>query len=182
MLLFVYVDNSNVWIEGRRASAVAKGLASSFQDAFDNNIVDPDWTYDFGRLYELACPSGAQVGRSLLLGSRPPANDSLWQKARDAEFEVELYDRNVTNKEKQVDTGLATRLLEDSYEHMASRAPDVMAVLVSGDRDYAPPLRSLTRRGISTRVVFWQHAVSRELKDAAGEFVDLGQHLNFLTR
>lgn len=182
MLLFVYVDNSNVWIEGRRASAVAKGMAASFQDAMDNGIVDGDWTYDFGRLYELACPDDAQVGRSLLLGSRPPENDSLWQKARDAEFEVELYDRNAANKEKQVDTGLATRLLEDSYEHMAARVPDVKVVLVSGDRDYAPPLRSLRRRDIATRVVFWDHAISRELKEAADEFVDLGPHLEFLTR
>jgi hypothetical protein len=136
VLLFVYVDNSNVWIEGRRASAVTKGLAPSFEDAMEQKIVDPSWTYDFGRLYELACPKGEQVGRSLLLGSRPPANDSLWQKARDADFEVEVFDRNAANKEKQVDTGLATRLLADSYEHMQPRLPDVMAVLVAGDGDY----------------------------------------------
>jgi hypothetical protein len=181
MVLFVYVDNSNVWIEGRRASAVAKGLAPSFQEAMDQKIVDPHWTYDFGRLYELACPSGEQIGRSLLLGSRPPENDSLWQRAREAAFEVEVYDRNVANKEKQVDTGLATRLVADSYEHMQSRVPDVMAVLVAGDGDYVPPIKDLQRRGIRVRVVFWRHAVSRELREAADEFEDLGPHLDFLS-
>lgn len=182
MLLFVYVDNSNVWIEGRRASAVAKGLAPSFHDAMDQNIVDPSWNYDFGRLYELACPSGEQIGRSILIGSRPPPNDSLWERARDASFEVEVYDRNAANREKQVDTGLATRLLADSFEHMQSRVPEVMAVLVAGDRDYVPPLRDLQRRGIKVRIVFWTHATSRELKELADDFVALDEHLDFLAR
>jgi hypothetical protein len=157
-------------------------MAPSFQDAFDLKIVDPGWTYDFGRLYELACPPDAQIGRSLLLGSRPPENDSLWDRARDASFEVEVYDRNAANKEKQVDTGLATRLLSDSYEHMQARLPEVMAVLVSGDGDYVPPVEDLQRRGIKVRVVFWEHAVSRELKETADEFVGLDGHLEYLTR
>lgn len=182
MIVFVYVDNSNVWIEGRRASAVARGLAPSFQDAFDDGIVDPEWAYDFGRLYELACPVDCQVGRTLLLGSRPPENDSLWDRARDASFEVEVYDRNASNKEKQVDTGLATRLLADSYRFMEARVPDVTAVLVSGDGDYVPPIKDLQDRGIKVRVVFWSHAVSRELREVADEFESLDEHLGFLTR
>lgn len=181
MVLFVYVDNSNVWIEGRRASAVANGLAPSFDASFAQNIVDPNWSYDFGRLYELACPGDVQIGRSILLGSRPPANDSLWQRARDANFEVEVYDRNAANKEKQVDTGLATKLLADSYEYMQARVPGVMAVLVAGDGDYVPPIRDLQRRGIKVRVVFWPHATSRELKEVADEFVGLDERLPFLT-
>lgn len=83
MVLFVYVDNSNVWIEGRRVSAVAKGLAHSHYEAQEHDILDPDWTYDFGRLYEFACPEGSKVGRSILFGSKPPPNDSLWDLARD---------------------------------------------------------------------------------------------------
>lgn len=38
MILFVYVDNSNVWVEGRHASAVAKGMAPSLQEAFDDKV------------------------------------------------------------------------------------------------------------------------------------------------
>lgn len=182
MILFVYVDNSNVWIEGRRASAVAKGMTPSFQDAFDDKVTDPSWTYDFGRLYELACADAEQVGRSLLLGSRPPANDSLWDMAQNAGFEVEVFDRNAANREKQVDTGLVTRMMSDSYEHMQTRVPDVMAVLFSGDRDYVPTVRDLQRRGIKVRVVFWTHAVSRELRETADEFISLDEHLDFLAR
>jgi hypothetical protein len=39
MALFVYVDNSNVWIEGMRVSAVRKGLAESPKDASRSEYV-----------------------------------------------------------------------------------------------------------------------------------------------
>lgn len=83
MTLYVYVDNSNLWIEGMRISAVRKGIASSPQEAMDRHITDQSWTYDFGRLYKAVCPEGSQIGRSSLFGSRPPANDSLWNLAHE---------------------------------------------------------------------------------------------------
>lgn len=60
MALFVYVDNSNVWIEGMRVSAVKKGMATSPQDAMNKKVSDQTWTYDFGRLYQAICPDTAQ--------------------------------------------------------------------------------------------------------------------------
>jgi hypothetical protein len=81
MAIFFYVDNSNVWIEGQRAGAVAKGLAADIYTAMNADILDYSWRYDFGRLYQLACPAGEKVGRSALFGSRPPPNDSLWDRA-----------------------------------------------------------------------------------------------------
>jgi hypothetical protein len=71
MTLYVYVDNSNIWIEGQRIQAVRQGLAPDIRAALRQNITAP-WTYDFGRLYDLLCPPGAPVGRSILFGSRPP--------------------------------------------------------------------------------------------------------------
>lgn len=88
MGLFVYVDNSNVWIEGQRVSAVATGLASDIVAAMTDGITDRTWSYDFGRLYDLACPSAEKIGRSVLFGSRPPPNDSLWDRAKDQGFQV----------------------------------------------------------------------------------------------
>jgi hypothetical protein len=76
----MYVDNSNVWIQ--RASAVAKGLAPDIHTAMSSGIFETTWRYDFGRLYQLACPAGETVGRSAIFGSRPPSNDSLWRRAR----------------------------------------------------------------------------------------------------
>jgi hypothetical protein len=67
MVLFVYVDNSNVWIEGGHIQAVRLGLATDPLDAARRRVT-PRWAYDFGRLYGLACPPGEQIGRSILFG------------------------------------------------------------------------------------------------------------------
>jgi len=41
VVLFVYVDNSNLWIEGMRVSAVRKGLAADAKDAMNRHISQP---------------------------------------------------------------------------------------------------------------------------------------------
>lgn len=179
MVLFVYIDNSNVWIEGQRASAVRKGMASSAWDAMNRDIKDHDWRYDFGRLYELACPPDAQIGRSILFGSRPPENDSLWGRARKEGFEVVVQDRNAANREKRIDTGITTVMLEDSFSYMNPERED-MAVLVAGDGDYIPAVESIRARGMGVRVVFWSHGTSRDLRAAADEFQPLDDHLDYL--
>lgn len=179
MALFVYVDNSTIWIEGQRLSAVKRGLAPNIGEAMARGITDRDWRYDFGRLYQLACPLDQAVGRSILFGSRPPSFDTLWTHAREQGFEVEVYDRNAANKEKRVDTGLVTVLLDDSYQHMRSERGD-MAVIVGGDGDYVPPAESITQRGIKLRVVCWRHATSGDLAGLADEYITLDGHLDEL--
>lgn len=178
MTLYVYVDNSNLWIEGRRVSAVRKGMAANAVEAMNRKITDGSWSYDFGKLYEAICPDTAMIGRSALFGSRPPANDSIWELAREKGFEVAVYDRNAANKEKQVDTAISTMMLEDSYEHMKEGD---RVVLVSGDRDYLPVIESLRRREIPTTVVFWEHATGRELKQEPVDYIALDSLFDHLT-
>lgn len=181
MALFVYVDNSNLWIEGMRVSAVKKGMAASALDAMNRKVTDHDWAYDFGRLYGAICPEAAQIGRSSLFGSRPPANDSMWKLAEHAGFEVRVYDRNFANKEKEVDSAITTTMLEDSFQHMNARRND-RVVLVAGDRDYVPPIESIRKRGFPTTVVFWSHATARDLRAAAYEHVALDSLFEHITR
>lgn len=182
MVLFVYVDNSNVWIEGMRVSAVRKGLAKSPADAMQRKITDHAWAYDFGRLYEAICPDTAQIGRSSLFGSRPPANDSLWALAERAGFEVSVFDRSIhTGKEKQVDSAISTQMLDDSYQHMKAERGD-RVVLLSGDLDYLPPVESLKNRGLPTTVVFWEHATARDLREHVDDFSPLDPLFEHITR
>jgi uncharacterized LabA/DUF88 family protein len=181
MTLYVYVDNSNIWIEGQRIQAVRQGFAPDIRSALHNDIKAP-WSYDFGRLYELACPPDQPVGRSIMFGSRPPANDSIWQRARDAEFQVEVFDRSFhTNKEKQVDVALSNTMIEDAILHMKAANGDI-AVLVAGDGDFLPTVHSLQNRGIRVRVVCWEHSTNRELRDTADQFIPLDPHFDHLTR
>src|SRR5262245_50319825 len=94
---FLYVDNSNVWIEGMHVSAVQTGLAPDIWIAQSEKICDYGWKLDFGRLFEFAGGQASDVGRAVLFGSRPPANDSLWAIAQSRGFEPIVYDRNAAN-------------------------------------------------------------------------------------
>lgn len=81
MANFLYVDNSNVWIEGMHVSAVKKGMAPDIWATQNERICDYEWKMDFGKLYEFAGGQSSEVGRAVLFGSRPPPNDTLWDVA-----------------------------------------------------------------------------------------------------
>jgi len=180
MAKYVYVDNSNVWIEGRRAAAVENNLAFDIVDALENKTFDPNWKYDFGKLLELVGGKKNGLKKAYLFGSRPPQNDSLWEAARQGGFEVVVEDRNAQNREKKIDTGIAVRMMEDSYECIADKNIDEM-ILVAGDKDYVPVVSSISRRGIRVVVYFWDHA-EVELKDHAALFFSLNRYIGEVTR
>jgi uncharacterized LabA/DUF88 family protein len=85
----------------------------------------------------------------------------------------------VSNREKKIDTQLAADVIADSYEWMEPGRDEIR--IVAGDSDYVPVVEKLRDRGFPCFVVFWDHA-SRELKDAATEFVPLDPHLADLRR
>lgn len=169
MALFVYVDYSNVWIEGMRFSAVRKGMAPTLGAAMREHITDQSWRLDFGRLYEAVCPGDAAIGRACLFGSRPPADDSIWAVARSRGFEVTVFDRNAFNREKGVDMEMGAQIIDDSYQWMKSDRGD-RVVLVSGDQDFLPIVGRLNARGFRTTAVFWEHAISGSLRNGVEAF------------
>ncbi len=174
MANFLYVDNSNVWIEGMHVAAVARGLAPDLRSAHRRDICAREWTIDFGRLLQFAGGARNQVGRAVLYGSRPPRNDSLWAAAQRQGFDVVVYDRNIRNKEKKVDTSISTDISCDSYELMNPENDEI--TLVAGDSDYVPTIQKMLGRGFEFYVVFWNHA-ARELKEVCTQFVSLNDHL-----
>jgi uncharacterized LabA/DUF88 family protein len=175
---YIYVDNSNLYIEGRRVAAVQSGLAANIFEAMKEGILDQGYVISFGKLHEFLCgPDKRQIKRVALFGSRPPPNDGIWTFAKKAGFELHLEDRNYANKEKKIDTGIATMLTKDAYKH--GNPEDDLFVLVAGDGDYVPTVNELRADGYKVEVVFWSHA-STELKDAATNFVSLDNHLEHL--
>lgn len=179
MANLLYVDNSNVWIEGMHVSAVDIGAAPDVWAAQKHRICDTDWRMDFGKLFQFAGGERKEVKRAVLFGSRPPANDSLWEAARRTGFEVVVYDRNIRNREKKVDTDIVATMMEDSYEIIDKDSDEI--TLVAGDADYVPAIEKLKKRGIRVFVVFWAHA-ARELREVATEFIDLDPYLQNLRR
>ena len=174
---FLYVDNSNVWIEGMHVAAVGSGAAPDIWAAQTLRITEP-FRIDFGRLYAFAGGQTSEVTRAVLYGSEPPANDSLWNAAKVGGFEVITYERNAANREKKIDTKIATDIVADSYRLLQ---PGDEVTLVAGDRDYVPVAEEITSREIPFHVVFWDHAAN-ELKNAASSFTSLNHMLDYLSR
>ncbi|MEW9308370.1 NYN domain-containing protein [Labrys neptuniae] len=175
---FVYVDNSNLYIEGRRVSAVAQGIASNIREAMEKGILDHGYTISFGKLYEFLCGRDKrEIKRAALFGSRPPPNDGIWQHAQKAGFTLHLEDRNYANKEKKIDTGIATLLTKDAYKE--GKPKQDVFVLVAGDSDYVPTIKALQEDGYIVEVVFWKHA-AKELRDVASKFIPLDDFLEAL--
>ena len=180
MANFLYVDNSNVWIEGMHVAAVANGLAASLEVALDRRICDKSWRIDFGRLFEFAGGEDDKVGRAVLYGSKPPPNDSLWAAAARQGFDPVIHERNAySGQEKKVDTNIVTDIMSDALELMD--ADEDVITLVAGDSDYVPTVEHLVSRDFIFDVCFWDHA-SGELKSSCSQFISLNPYLEYLQR
>lgn len=138
----IIVDNSNIWIEGMKYSASIKGLIS----ADGKEPCDYKWRIDFGNLLNKVA-EGKTIRKAILVGSRPPKNDSLWNTAQRRGFEVIVHDRNSENKEKAVDT----ELVAQGVELICTTGPAVLKIL-SGDSDFLPLVKIADGRGWETEM------------------------------
>lgn len=125
----IIVDNSNIWIEGMKYSAKVKGMPLT---AAGKEPCDFKWRIDFGKLLNVVS-EGKTIKKAILVGSRPPKNDSLWNAAKNKGFEVIVQDRNSQNKEKAVDT----KLVAKGVQIICTSTPAILKVL-SGDSDFGP--------------------------------------------
>lgn len=172
---FIYVDNSNFWIEGSRFSAVKKGMAKTLREASDNDKLDKSWRFDFGRLLEF---SSNNVGKAVLFGSKPPETDSIWNSAKQKGFEVVALDRHhISHKEKKVDTLICSQIMDDMYQLM-NEGDEV--ILYSGDADLIVVKDFLKKKNIKFSICFWSHA-SNQTKEAADSFIRLDDFFDYFT-
>jgi uncharacterized LabA/DUF88 family protein len=176
MLSYTYVDNSNVFIEAQRVSAIEKGMAVDLYDAIDRRVFDWSYKLDYGKLYEYLCGDGQEVGCAKLWGS-PPPSDSFWEMVKRKGFEVKTYGRSISGKEKKVDVAIAHAMTKDAYTKIDKKDSEI--VLVAGDKDYMPVIEDLKGEGFRVIVVFWDHA-AQEVKQAASKFISLNQWINHL--
>lgn len=172
---YVFVDNSNVWIEGKYASAVNKGMAENMVDAHDKKMCDNSWKLDFGNLLNCVTEGKlSEVKEAIIVGSRPTEKDSLWRAMRTAGFKVETQQRNASNKEKKIDTGIMQKINDKLYEESAEG--DVF-VLVMGDKDYVPVVETIERKNRIAKIAFWEN-VAGELTMAATEYLNLNDYFD----
>jgi hypothetical protein len=178
---FIYVDNSNVFAEGCRASAVAKGMpgADTYTNAMNNGIVDRSWNLDYGHLHQFVCGDKTDIGAAKLWGS-PPPSDSFWAMVERNGFEVKTFDKNFAGKEKKVDVAIAHQITKDAYSGKIRKGLDEIT-LVAGDKDFCPVVEDLVLEGFVVHVVFWDNAAP-ELRAACSNFTSLNPFLGFVSR
>lgn len=173
---YIYVDNSNLFIEGQRTSAVKRGHAPNVYDAMNKGILDFDWNLDYGHLYEIVCGSPDEVAAARLWGS-PPPGDSFWEMVRRKGFDVQVYERNFAGKEKKVDTAITYQMAKDAYTKIDRANAEL--TLVAGDKDYAPAVQDLVKEGFRVGIAFWDHA-AKELRDVASSFFSLNPYVDIV--
>ena len=172
-ILHAFVDNSNVLIEGQRFSEMNRKFRTKL-----SAFTDDDYQIDWGKfLYVVKEQDSRGLAEvPILYGSRPPDEDSVWDRIRDDGFDVKVFDRNIRNKEKGVDMEMGMDIAERIY----TTQPRIM-VVAAGDADYIPAIERAKSKGWPVEVWFWSNAAG-ELKKAASRFCPLDKHLNFLRR
>lgn len=169
----LFVDNSNVKIEGGRLSYAKRNNGGRRV-----NQVDPTYEIDWGKFVHLVKSRGnrllAQV--PVLYGSRPPPDDSVWQETRREGFDVKLFDRNIRDKEKGVDMEMGM----DVVERMFEITPPETIVIVAGDADFLGVVERAKKKGWSVEVWFWGNAAAT--MQGAATFIDLDKAFDYLRK
>lgn len=141
----IIVDNSNVFIKGQKYSAKQKGVHKTISE--DKDVCDPSWRVHFGNLLKEVA-EGQRIVGAILVGSKPPASDDVWDMAAAQGFTVIVHERNAAGKEKAVDTELA---VQGTAVLFTEPTPGVLKVL-SGDRDFIPLINMAVKRGWETEM------------------------------
>jgi hypothetical protein len=178
---FVYIDNSNVFIEGCRVSAVNNNLEGvrNIGDAMYRNITNYKWRLDYVELYKTIVSIVQMPIASIKLWGSIPPDDPFWDYVKDNGFEVTIFDKNSFGREKKVDIALTLQISEDLQDNLINKEEDKI-FLLAGDIDYVPVMEGLRRRKIKNAVIFWEQA-GVELKETT-EFISLNPYFNQLTK
>ena len=151
----ILVDNSNIFIEGQKASAVRKGEFP--MSPGQKKPQDPSWRIDFKPLLTYLA-DGRPIHKAFLVGSRPPPNDSVWTMAQHGGFEVITHDRDAKNKEKAVDT----ELVAQGTLAVALGPANGVLVIGSGDRDFLPLVNIAHTRGWTVEMAAFSTAFTAD--------------------
>ena len=137
-ILYAFVDNSNVLIEAQRFAQM-KRKGKSKLSAFTDDSYEIDWGKFLYLLKEQDQRGFGEV--PILYGSRPPEQDSVWQRIRDDGLDVKLFDRNIRNKEKGVDMEMGMDIAELIHVVSPPKTSWRLVTPISSQRSTAPGAR-----------------------------------------
>lgn len=162
---YVFIDDSNIWIEGQKAQG------RKLKDA----DIDPRYRTDLGRFLNMVLNKDNKercINKAFLYGSIPPPNDTLWNAARKKNFEVKTFQRSISGKEKKVDVAMATDITEVAVEKKySSSGRQTVFVVVTGDKDLITPIELAMVKSelISIELWAWDFSMAREFRQLANK-------------
>jgi uncharacterized LabA/DUF88 family protein len=99
---------------------------------------------------------GRNIRAAILVGSRPPPNDTIWNLATQGGFKVITHDRDASNKEKAVDT----ELVAQGTLLIATTPSPAVLVIASGDRDFLPLVNVAHQQGWTVEMASFSNCFS----------------------
>ena len=160
--VFVYWDNSNIFISAQEAATELEGDAVRYRVRLH-----------FRHLMELAC-AGRDIERAIAVGSIPPELRHVWNRLENEGFTVQLLERGaIQGREQGVDQALQTVMLRDTVDYNGDPG---IAVLLTGDGSgfadgvgFHADLERMRNRGWRIEVLSWRHSCNRRMREWAEE-------------
>jgi hypothetical protein len=166
--LHLFIDNSNLYIEAQRVAR---------QKFFYDDELVIRLRINYGALLERV-RDGRTLMETVLVGSKPPESDTLWNRLKTLGIDPRIFERSVfSGKEKGVDSEL-TNAIRDALDD--NPTPGTIAI-VAGDKDYLPTLERCVKKKWKVEIYFWDQA-SSSLKNMQGtSFISLDSYFERIT-
>ena len=160
--IWIFVDNSNIWIAAKSYIAKSKG--------FQKVKEDPRVRIEFGNLIDVI-GQDRKIAKCFLFGSEPPQVDSVWQKGEENGFKVIIDLKSRSGKEKKVDVRLCIEALTTVQNCNRKQKTKGTIVLATGDADFIPLVEKILKEdGWKVEVVTWKHALSDDFLQLEKDF------------
>jgi len=91
----LYLDNSNVFIEGQQVYAARQDGGKAL-----SRELDKKYRLDFGKLIEITCGFDSDLGKLMFYGSEPPPTDSFGGRLRNMAFRIKYFSGQETTKKR----------------------------------------------------------------------------------
>ena len=157
--IYIYIDNSNLWIQGRKTHAALAGLPD-----------DPTWRFDAGEVKRILLSKctrikvalGQKNVRTYLYGSTPPPVDTVWLAIEQQNVEVKTFERNFySGREKKVDGQLIADAVMDTMK-AHYECIDSEFIIVSGDSDISTAVEKIMENNFPVHVWSWKNGLAKE--------------------
>ena len=175
--VFIYWDNSNIFISAQQAAMEREG------DAVRSRV-----RLDFRNILELA-RAGREIEIATAVGSVPPELRHVWNRLENENVTVQLLERGaLQGREQGVDQALQIAMMRNAFDYNGDPG---IAVLLTGDGSgfadgvgFHADLERMYRRGWRIEVLSWRHSCNRRMREwaeANGVFIALDDFYDSVT-